>query len=212
MFLPVLNGIYTWRTQDPEYDWEMVGHLLSKDEEIILVDPPYVHGLEKALPLIGKAEAIVLTTANHTRGSRYLSYKLQIPIYAPLQADSFSVSPKKMYEDKGINNYKIYEEGSLLWLKTKRVTVWRNDGDKIPYLDEMILIDENRSVITGDIAMGSYSGELLTINEGFTDSPDVNLVSRSRNVIIDSFSGLHLDNLLSSHGYDIIGNLNAKIS
>ncbi len=212
MFLPVLKGTYAWRTQDPEYDWEMVGHLLSKDGEIILVDPPYVHGLEKALPLIGKPEAIVLTTVNHTRGSRYISYKLQIPIYAPLQADSLSVSPKKMYEDKGINNYKIYEEGSLFWLKTKRVKVYRNEGDKIPYLDEMILIDENRSVITGDIAMGSYSGELFTINEGFTDSPDPNLVSRSRVVIRDSFSVLHLDNLLSSHGYDIIGNLNGKIS
>ena len=212
MFLPVLNGIYSWRTQDPEYDWEMVGHLLSKDGEIILVDPPYVHGLEKALPLIGKPEAIVLTTADHTRGSRYLSYKLQIPIYVPLQADSLSVSPKKMYGDKGINNYKIYEEGSLFWLKTRRVTVYRNDNDKVPYMDEMVLMDENRSVITGDIAMGSYPGELLTINEGFTDSPDANLVSRSRIVIRDTLGGLHLDNLLSSHGYDIIGNLNAKIS
>ena len=139
-------------------------------------------------------------------------YCFRLPIYVPLQGDSLSVSPKKMYEGKGINNYKIYEEGSIFWLKTKRVKVYRNEGDRIPYIDEMILIDEKRSVITGDIAMGSYSGELLTINEGFTDSPDVNLVSRSRNVIRDSFSGLHLDNLLSSHGYDIIGNLNVKIS
>lgn len=190
----------------------MVGHLLSKDGEIILVDPPYVHGLEKALPLIGKPEAIVLTTANHTRGSRYISYKLQIPVYVPLQTDSPSVSSNKMYEDKGINNYKIYEEGSLFWLRSKRVTVYRSEVDSIPYIDEMILIDENRSVIIGDIAMGSYSGELLTINEGFIDSPDVNLVSRSRAVIRDSFSVLYLDNLLSWHGYDIIGNLNGKIS
>lgn len=210
MFQPVLKDSFAWRTQDPEYDWEMVGHLLLRDGEILLIDPPYVHGIEKLLPLIGKPQAIILTTADHTRGSKYLSAKLKVPIYVPLQSDSISVSPKKMYDGKGITNFEVYEEGTIFWLSARKVTVFRNNEDELPYIDEMILTYD-RTVITGDIAMGSPSGELLTIDEGFTVSPDDNLVRSSFNVVKDRLSDLHIENLLSSHGFDIVGNLLAKL-
>ncbi len=53
MLTPVLENNFSWRTQDPEYDWDMVGHLLIKNGKILLIDPPYVQGIEKAILLMG---------------------------------------------------------------------------------------------------------------------------------------------------------------
>ena len=211
MFTPVKKNIFAWRTQDPEYDWEMVGHLLIRNGKLLLIDPPYIHGLEKAVKFMGEPEAIVITTADHTRGSRYLSHKLHIPLYVPVQNDSTSVSPKQIYKEKGIVNYEIYDEGSLLWLTSKRVKVFRGKDDKLPYMDEMILMDDEGSIITGDIVMGSPTGEVLTSNEGFTDTPDSSKVRASYEALRDSLKGLSQINLLSSHGTDIVGNLHKKM-
>ena len=211
MFIPVMENNFAWRTQDPEYDWDMVGHLLIKNGSILLIDPPYVHGIEQAVTFMGKPEAIIITTADHTRGSRYLSYKLKIPLYVPDQGDSISVSPGEIYREKKIANYKAYNEGPIFWLNAKRVKVYRKKEDKVPYIDEMILADNDGNIFTGDIAMGSSSCELLTCNEGFTDEPDTMLVKSSFESLKNATKELNKNNLISSHGTDIVGNLDEKI-
>ncbi len=212
MLTPVLENNFSWRTQDPEYDWDMVGHLIIKNGKILLIDPPYVHGIEKAILLLGRPEAIIITTADHTRGSRYLSYKLNIPIYVPDQSDSISVSPVKTYKEKKIANYKIYNEGKIFWLNSRRVIVYKKKGDEVPYIDEMILADSDGSIFTGDIAMGSSNGELLVCNEGFTDTPDSLIVRSSYESLNNAISGTSQNNLICSHGNDIIGGLHEKVN
>ena len=39
-------------------------HLLIKNGKVLLIDPPYVHGIEKAILLMGRPEAIIITTAD----------------------------------------------------------------------------------------------------------------------------------------------------
>jgi hypothetical protein len=56
MFTKVFPEIFRWETQDPEYDWMMVGHLLRKNGELLIVDPPYIHGLEEATKICWESE------------------------------------------------------------------------------------------------------------------------------------------------------------
>lgn len=207
MFTQIFPDLFRWETQDPEYDWMMVGHLLRRDGELLIVDPPYIHGLEEAIKFVGNPQAIILTTADHTRGSRYLSNKLKLPIYVPIQDDSLSVSPDKQYASKRIVNYISYSEGSFFWLSARRVKVYMKPEDKVPYIDEMILMDNSRNMITGDIAMGSATGNLLTVDEGFTTKPRNSLVKASYETMISTLKDLEPMNLIAGHGYDLLGDL-----
>jgi hypothetical protein len=58
-----------------------------------------------------------------------------------------SVSPDKQYASKNIVNYISYGEGSFFWLSARRVKVYRTSEDKVPYIDEMILMDSSRNMI-----------------------------------------------------------------
>ncbi len=63
--LPILSI-----TPDPEKEWMMVGHVIKDDEGLVFVGPcssrPAVF-----LASLGPVRAILLSTHDHTRGSRY---------------------------------------------------------------------------------------------------------------------------------------------
>lgn len=67
MFTPARNEILRWGTPDPVGDWIMEGHLIDNDGKLIIIDPPLVPGLLESMKRIGKVEAVLLTTLDHTR-------------------------------------------------------------------------------------------------------------------------------------------------
>lgn len=77
------NDIGMWTTPDPEEEILMVGHIIRSEETYVLIDPPVIPGLPQYLSTIGRIETIILTTHDHTRGSRYLSDAFACPVYAP---------------------------------------------------------------------------------------------------------------------------------
>jgi hypothetical protein len=85
MFSPVRRDVFRWGTPDPEGDWIMFGHLFVRDSEIILIDPPLIPGLIESISRIGKPKTIILTTQNHTRGSRHIREKTGATVYVPDQ-------------------------------------------------------------------------------------------------------------------------------
>src|SRR5207245_11701632 len=83
MFSPVRRDVFRWGTPDPEGDWIMVGHLFVRNSEIILIDPPLIPGLIESVARMGKPKAIILTSQNHTRGSKYIREKTGATVNVP---------------------------------------------------------------------------------------------------------------------------------
>ena len=85
MLYPVTRRVFRWSTPDPEWYWNMVGHLIFSNEGIIMIDPPNVPGLIDALKRLGNIEAVILTTADHLRAAPYFSWAYGVDIYLPRQ-------------------------------------------------------------------------------------------------------------------------------
>ncbi len=127
------DAIGQWTTPDPEEELMMVGHVVKAEEGLVLVDPPVLPGLPRMLASFGAVRAIILTTHDHTRGSRYLSDLFGCPIYAPAQADRSRLGIGRI--DQPLR----YEDDMTLPgdLVARRMVVTPAGGR--PYMDEMIL-------------------------------------------------------------------------
>jgi len=55
--------------------------------------------------------------------------------------------------------------------------------------------------------MGSATGNLLTVDEGFTTKPRNSLVKASYEAMISTLNDLDPVNLIAGHGYDLLGDL-----
>jgi hypothetical protein len=53
--------------------------------------------------------------------------------------------------------------------------------------------------------MGSATGNLLTVDEGFTTKPRNSLVKASYEAMISTLNDLDPVNLIAGHGYDLLG-------
>lgn len=87
MIAGVIQTVGRWAAPDAEEELWMVGHVLKDVAGLILMDPPVVPGLPQFLMGLGPVRAMVLTTHDHTRGSRYLNEALSCPRWAPAQAN-----------------------------------------------------------------------------------------------------------------------------
>ena len=208
LMTPVMPGVWRWATPDPEDDWMMVAHLLETGSGVVLVDPPLVPGLAAAMDVLGGVAAIVLTTADHTRGARWLSPRFDCPVHVPAQGD------RKRLQGGGVTRPVFYEDGEMLpgGLTAVRCRVpepvWTSDGS---YIDEMMLVTAAGAVLTGDVVLGTEAGGLLAAPEGFTDDPKPETARQS----LDAFrtalpSGAHT--LLASHGADLVGTLELALA
>lgn len=141
----------------------MVGHVVKEDDGLILVDPPVRPGLPHLLASYGAVRAIILTTHDHTRGSRYLSDWFGCPIYVPAQADRDRLHYGRVVQAK------TYEDGMGLPgnLVARRMVVTLV-GDR-PYMDEMIL-QRKDALLIGDLAAGNPDGTLAVSPEQFSAS------------------------------------------
>lgn len=207
MFVPVSSKILRWGTPDPEGDWMMEGHLIIGEGTCIAIDPPLVPGLLESIKRLGKLEAVVLTTTDHTRGSRYIASKTGARLLIPGQVESLSVNPETILEQKEIREYEMYGENEIYGLKPLRITVEAEKTEEVPWLDEYALLTPERELIVGDIAIGTPEGKLVIAPEWFPHDPPHKpynpAVREFRKIVQRSGAAT----LLASHGSNIYGGL-----
>lgn len=202
MFLPVRSDVFRWSTPDPTDDWIMVGHLFVSDSGVILVDPPVVPGLLESVSRLGKLKAVILTTMNHTRGSRFISERSGVPVYLPDQ-DKEKVGEKEWISMKEIENIKIYGEEKVLGFEA------------LKFDDDYALVSGEGDLLVGDNTVADIHGKLLPAPDWFPGVTSEQLSSpryqEFRNRIVERLKEIARQtgatNFLGSHGYDIIGNL-----
>ncbi len=157
------DNIFRWWTPDPEEENLMAGHLVTTSDGFVLIDPPVVPGLGDFLERFGRAHAIILTTHDHTRGSRYLSDRFGAPILVPEQADEARLAQGRVVAAGA------YRDGQTLpgGITARRVPVW---VDQSLYLDEMLLIRGDAALL-GDVASGRLDGSIECCPEQFVPGP-----------------------------------------
>lgn len=194
MLSPVRRDVFRWGTPDPEGDWVMFGHLFARDSEIILIDPPLVPGLIQAISRIGKLSAIILTSQNHARGSKFIREKTGATVYVPDQ-DPRAVEPQDALAVKEIGQFEKYSTGKLLGFE-----VFKDFYD-------FALLTDNKEIIIADNAQGSADGRLLVYPEYVQHDPP----NPPNETVLREFKDLVKKtgavSLLAGHGYNIYGNL-----
>jgi len=206
MLTVVKEGVYRWSTPDPADDWMMVGHLLVRDSGVVFVDPPLIPGLLDEASELGKPEAVLLTTQNHTRATAFMHKRAGIPAYLPEQ-DPSSLDPREAVKVKDIGSFETYKAGSILGLQAYM------------FGSEYVLLTEGKELLVGDIAMGDEKGNVVLWPDWYTPGPPYDSYSKElrdsdRKEIKEAFKSLAkrtgATSLLASHGYDILGNLQVK--
>ncbi|MCL5116961.1 MAG: MBL fold metallo-hydrolase [Firmicutes bacterium] len=201
----ITDSIGRWTTPDPEEELMMVGHVLKEEDRLTLVHPPVLPGLPDVLASLGSVRAIILTTHDHTRGSRYLSDLFACPIYAPVQADRSRLDAGRVQRPEW------YEESTPLpgGLVARRTIVTMSDGR--PYMDEMSL-QRSDVLFIGDLLTGNLDGTLAVCPEQFPGVSDVEQktakVARALLGSIGSAPRL----VLAGHGWPFSGDWQAALT
>ena len=205
MLTKIREGAFSWSTPDPANDWMMVGHLLVRDSGTVFIDPPLVPGLLDAATRLGKPEAIILTTRNHTRATRYISKNTGVRVFLPDQ-DPGAVDDKEVPKVKEIEDFESYKPGSVLGFQA--------------YLHgyDFALLSDMKELLIGDNAAGDIKGNVKLWPYWYNPSPsdprpeDVSqgFKDRLRKEFKDLVMSTGATSLLASHGYDIIGSLQER--
>ncbi len=207
MFIPVRRNLFRWGTPDPEGDWIMHGFLISSEDAIILIDPPLVPDLMKTIQRLGKPEAIILTTLDHTRGSKYISKKTGARLLIPDQGASDAFDPDTILKQKEINVFEKYGNAEIYGLHPIRITVGGRTGNNFPWLDEFALLTKNNEIITGDIAIGTPDGKIMLAPEWFPHDPPHERYQPAEIAFTKVVKETGANSLLATHGENIYGNL-----
>ena len=198
MIIWITAAIGRWATPDPEEELMMVGHVIRDDDGLTLVDPPVVPGLPSYLASLGSVRAIVLTTHDHTRGSRYLSDLFSCPVFAPVQADRTRLQAGR------VERPEWYEDHADLpgHLVARRAAVTLSNGR--PYMDEMML-QRSDVLFIGDLLAGKPDGTLAVCPEQFPGASDVagKTAAVARTLLREITSPPQL--ILAAHGWPFAG-------
>lgn len=212
MFIPARKGILRWGTPDPSGDWMMEGHLIEEDGELVLIDPPLVPGLIGALQRIGKTEAVILTTLDHTRGAKYIAAKTGAPLYIPDQGISMAFDPDDILKFYEIREFEKYSTGDLFGLSAYRVTVEGKPDSEKPWLDEFALLTQRKELIVGDIAIGTPEGRVVLAPEWFPHDPPHEAHGPAHKAFRKIVAETDADTLLASHGCNVYGTLKESLN
>lgn len=201
MLTRIREGAFGWSTPDPADDWMMQGHLFVRETGVFFVDPPLVPGLLDAARKLGKPEAVLLTTQNHTRAAAFMRKRAGIPAYLPEQ-DPSTLDPREAVKVKDIGEFQIYKAGDVLGFKA------------IKFGTEHFLLTAEKELLCGDMATGDNDGNVVLWPDWYTHGPPYEVYSAElrdsdRNEIKEGFKALvkrtGATSLLASHGHDIYG-------
>lgn len=194
MFDIVRKEVFRWATPDPADDWMMVGHIMVRDSGCVLVDPPLVPGLVESVMKLGKLEAIILTTQNHTRGTRYTSSKTGASVYVPEQ-DENTIDPKELLALKAIGDFERYKVGRVLGLETFK------------FMDDYAILTDKKELFVGDNAVGNEKGEIVLAPEWFPGDSKYPPDEKAHAAFKELVKKTGAMTLLSSHGTNVYGKL-----
>jgi hypothetical protein len=203
MFIPIREGAFRWSTPDPADNWMMVGHLFVRKTGVVFVDPPLVPGLVEAAKRLGKLEAVLLTTQNHTRGSNYISKSAGVPIYLPEQIPE-SIDSVEAVKVKQLDNFEVYRTGSVLGFKAYK------------FIEDYALLSDEKELLVGDNAAGDRDGKVVLWPFWYLNSPPYSDPSsqafkdRLKGAFKEIVRNTGATSLLASHGNDVYGNLPAQ--
>ncbi len=210
MFEPVTRNVYRWSVTDPEFGEEMVGHLLMKNESIVLVDPPATSKIIESVKVLGKPEAVIMTSYSHKRGCAHLSRTLGVPLLIPDFGGNEEKSTEEALKMFGVSSGKKYAENTELPLgiKAHRLKAETSPGDTA--LEEMAL-EFGEFLIVGDAAWGQNGGLNIFPTGIMPDEGGkrASAIKKALKSIVDSTGA---SALLSGHGEDIRSGLKSLIS
>ena len=208
VFTPVREGAYRWSTPDPADDWMMVGHLFVRETGVVFIDPPMVPGLLEAAARLGKLEAVLLTEQNHTRASRFIAKRANLPVYLP-ETVADAVETWEAARVKALGSFEVYGAGNILGFQAYK------------FGDDYALLSDREELLVGDNARGDTKGNVLIFPEWFklyTPGPPYpnpeDFPKEWRDSLRKQFKDIvrttGAKSLLASHDYDIIGNLQER--
>lgn len=206
MLTPIREGAFRWSTPDPADDWMMVGHLFVRETGIVFVDPPLVPGLLEAVGRLGKPEAVLLTTQNHMRASKYISKRMGIPLYLPEQIPE-SVDSKEAVKLKELGQFETFKPGSVLGFQAYK------------FIEDYALLSDKEELLVGDNAIGDANGNVILAPDWFPTGPPYEgpeaysdrFRERLKAIFKEIVKNSRATSLLSSHGCDVYGDLQTKV-
>lgn len=206
MFTVLSKKILRWGTPDPAYDWFMYGHIVNEDGRLVLIDPPVVPNLLENARRLGKIEAIVLTTLDHSRGSGYIVGKTGINLYVPEQtADDVDPSALRLLEE--VKDYETYKEGKVAGLTAFSLRTAGKRSIGMPSMNECALLTRDGELMVGDFASVSPTGEIQVAPEWFPSDSKPVPFDEGREIFKEVVQKSGASSLISSHGGYVLGKL-----
>jgi hypothetical protein len=181
----------------------MVGHLFVRESGVVFVDPPLVPGLVEAAEKLGKPEAILLTTQNHTRGSNYVSKRTGVKVYLPEQIPD-AVDPAEAIKVKQLGNFEFYKTGIVLGFQAYK------------FIEDYALLSEKKELLVGDNAAGDRDGNVrlwpywYLSGPPYSDPSSQAFKDRLKGTFKEIVKNAGATSLLASHGHDVYGTLQAQ--
>lgn len=94
----VVPGVWHWRLADDRIGgYVSAAHAVAADDGVVLIDPLPL--AEAALPGLGAASAICLTTSSHQRSAWRLRRELGVPVWAPAASKEVEEEPDERYSE-----------------------------------------------------------------------------------------------------------------
>lgn len=205
MLTPIREGAFRWSTPDPADDWMMVGHVFVRETGVVFVDPPLVPGLVEAAMRLGKPEAVLLTTQNHTRGSNYISKRTGVLVYLPEQIADATDSAEAV-KIKQLEKFEFYKPGSVLGFQAYK------------FIEDYALLSDEKELLVGDNAAGDRDGKLVLwpywwlSGPPYSDPSSQAFKDRVKSTFKELVKNTRATSLLASHAYDVYGSLQQQTS
>ena len=194
MFEPVTKEIFRWSITDPEFGEYIVGHLYMKDGKVALFDPPATGKLFDFVRILGKPEAVFMTSYHHKRGSIHAARVLKVPLYVPDLAD-IKAADNKEYADA-----KKYDPKTRLPMGLKAHLIKASAGSKSNFAEMGIQVDN--FLLVGDSAWAA-GNELNFFPTGIMPDAGGKMASSVKAAIKEIVKSGGTKGLLSGHGEDL---------
>ena len=194
MFEPVTKEIFRWSITDPEFGEAIVGHLYMKDGKVALFDPPATEKLFDLVRILGKPEAVFMTSYHHKRGSLHVARILKVPLYIP-DLGSMELSSNKEYA-----NAIKYGPKTRLPMGLKAHLIKASVGSKSNFAEMGIQV--NSFLLVGDSAWTS-GNELNFFPTGIMPDTGGKMASSVKSALKEIVKSAKIKGLLSGHGEDL---------
>ncbi len=203
MLKPVMKDIFSISSNDAELGVELVGHVVVKDGHIIVIDPPMVPGLPQALDILGKVDAVIITSFGHLRGAPFLARLTGATLFIPQVKDTPRLDRKDFIRFHHLENAVSYDEETVLPMGLKATYVRGEPVEGNIFVNEMLL-SMGKTVFGGDVARGEKE-KLIVFPQGIFPDPDGKLVSANKKALSEVLKKLNPENYMGGHGEPVIG-------